>query len=70
MEKELGRAAACAVCGSREVRSTRSSTAAGCVLAECPRCDHRWTQPRASARARARLVRVGVRAQPEVASAA
>jgi hypothetical protein len=35
---------ACAVCGSREVHSDAVEQGAWLLLAECARCDHRWTQ--------------------------
>ncbi len=78
--------AACAVCGSLEVRTDaveyggkpraasqgRAETSSWLLLAECPRCQHRWTQPLREVPALARVaVRVSSPAvQPEVASAA
>jgi hypothetical protein len=80
------RAPACAVCGSCEVRTDaveqdgksraasqgRAETSSWLLLAECPRCDHRWTQHLAEASAPARApVRVAAAAvRPEVANAA
>ena len=79
-------AMACAVCGSREVRTDaveqgsksraasrrRAETSSWLLLAECPRCDHRWTQRLSEASAPARApVRVAAAAvRPEVANAA
>jgi hypothetical protein len=73
--------AACAVCGSREVRIDaveqggesraathgRVGTRTWLLLAECPRCDHRWTQCLTEP-ALMRALRVA--AAPEVANAA
>jgi transcription elongation factor Elf1 len=65
------RAAACAVCGSRDVRTDAVEHDGWLALAECARCDHRWTRPLHEGPAPVRaLARVGVRARPEVASAA
>jgi uncharacterized Zn finger protein len=65
-------AAACAVCGSREVRTDAVEQGGWLLLAECPRCDHRWTQRLCEApapvRAPARVAAAAVR--PEVANAA
>jgi hypothetical protein len=70
MQNGLGRVA-CAVCGSRDVSIDAVERGGWLLLAECVRCVHRWTQPVRDAPAPARaLARVGVRAQPEVASAA
>jgi hypothetical protein len=64
--------AECAVCGSREVRTDAVEHGGWLLLAECPRCDHRWTQrvseAPAPARAPARVAAAAVR--PEVANAA
>jgi hypothetical protein len=60
----------CPVCGAREVRSDAVEHRGWLLLAECPRCDHRWTQPLPEAPA---LTRAPVRAElplAEVASAA
>jgi len=56
----------CRVCGFTEVR-TDAVAELDLMLAECPRCDHRWTGrlPVAS-----RLVRVGSSVIAETASAA
>ena len=61
---------ACAVCGSREVRLDAVEHGGWLLLAECPRCDHRWTQPHGelALRAPARVASGAVRA--EVANAA
>jgi hypothetical protein len=73
MRNGLGvRVSSCAVCGSREVETDAVEHGGWLLLAQCPRCDHRWTQalyePPALVRA---AVRAGVReVRPEVASAA
>jgi hypothetical protein len=70
------RSGACPVCGGREVEidavEQAVEQAGWLLLAECARCDHRWTQafrePPAVVRA---AVRVPLReVRPEVASAA
>ena len=48
------RGPACAVCGSREVRTDAVEQGGWLLLAECPRCDHRWTQRARARRPRAR----------------
>jgi len=58
----------CSVCGSREVRIDAVEQSGWLLLAECPRCDHRWTQRFAGATARA-AVKVAAPG-PEVANAA
>jgi hypothetical protein len=64
------RGATCPVCASREVRTDAVEQSGWLLLAECPRCDHRWTQRYAAATARA-VVKVTARARrPEVANAA
>jgi hypothetical protein len=62
----------CLVCGSREVRTDEVVDRGFLILAECPRCDHRWTDraPDGAARARAQSVRPALRVVREVASAA
>ncbi len=72
MQKLSLRGAACAVCGSRELRTDAVEQGGWLLLAECPRCDHRWTQPLREAPAPPRAaVRVAApAARPEVASAA
>jgi len=61
----------CAVCGSQDVQSDAVEHGGWLLLAECPRCDHRWTQalrePPALVRA---AVRAGAVVRPEVANAA
>jgi hypothetical protein len=63
----------CIVCGSREVRTDAVEQRGWVLLAECPHCDHRWTQPLSDApapvRAPARVPSNALR-RPEVASAA
>ena len=34
----------CLVCGSSEVRTDEVKHRGVLLLAECPRCDHRWTE--------------------------
>jgi hypothetical protein len=68
----VARAAACAVCGSREVRTDAVEHDGWLLLGECPRCDHRWTQrlSAAPAHARAPALVAAVAVRPEVANAA
>ncbi|MAE94527.1 MAG: hypothetical protein CL910_07710 [Deltaproteobacteria bacterium] len=40
----------CLVCGFREVRTDEVVDRGLVLLAECPRCDHRWTERAAPAR--------------------
>jgi hypothetical protein len=60
---------ACPVCGAREVESDAVEHAGWLLLAECARCDHRWTQRLAEAVV-PRVVRVAAAKRPEVANAA
>jgi hypothetical protein len=69
VDRHAIRAATCPVCGSREVRCDAVEHGGWIELAECPRCDHRWTQQLAEAPAHA-PVRVTAVAVPEVANAA
>ncbi|HKA14634.1 MAG TPA: hypothetical protein VKH41_06425 [Myxococcota bacterium] len=63
--------AACGVCGSREVHTDAVEQSGWILLAECPRCDHRWTEPLRAAPASGRAaVRVAAAMRPEVANAA
>jgi hypothetical protein len=60
----------CLVCGSSEVRTDEVNHRGLLLLAECPRCQHRWTEdaiPAIPAPAQARPL---VRVRREVASAA
>ena len=59
----------CHVCGFTEVRTDEVVDRELMVLAECPRCDHRWTHAPASSRDAARAVAFA-RVRREVASAA
>jgi hypothetical protein len=60
----------CLVCGSAEVRTDEVIDRGLVFLAECPRCEHRWTSrvPLASERRLRRAGEAGVR--PELVSAA
>ena len=61
----------CLVCGSAEVRTDEVVDRGLVFLAECPRCEHRWTRARRSRRRRGRPPRSAAGATPrEVASAA
>lgn len=60
----------CLVCGSSEVRTDEVHERSVLLLAECPRCRHRWTEEWVPALpAPAQLVRIE-RARREVAPAA
>jgi hypothetical protein len=77
-------AGACPVCGVREVEcdavelggklraasGTRAETSSWLLLAECPCCDHRWTQALRDEPMLARVPRRAAVRLPEVASAA
>ena len=63
------RAASCPVCGSRELHTDAVEHGGWLLLAECPRCDHRFTQPYGAISAHA-VVKVAARVRPEVANAA
>jgi hypothetical protein len=55
--------AACAVCGSHEVRTDAVEQSGWLLLAECPRCEHRWTQPlREASRAPVRVAAAALHA--------
>ena len=41
----LHRRARCGICGFSEVRTDEVVDRGVLFLAECPRCDHRWTSP-------------------------
>jgi predicted Zn-ribbon and HTH transcriptional regulator len=59
----------CRVCGFAEIRTDAVVDRTAMLLAECPRCEHRWTEPPATVPAVGvqRVLRVTRR---EVASAA
>ena len=59
----------CHVCGFAEVRTDEVVDRGSVLLAECPRCDHRWTESRPALPLRAAH---GVRPAPfrEVVTAA
>ena len=40
----LNRRARCGICGFSEVRTDEVVDRGVLFLAECPRCDHRWTE--------------------------
>jgi hypothetical protein len=46
----------CLVCGSSEIRTDEVIDHGVVLLAECPRCAHRWTQRNGPAGAQARAV--------------
>jgi hypothetical protein len=58
----------CLVCGFSEVRTDEVIDRGVVLLAECPRCEHRWTRPLAHSRPVA--ARRGDPAFAEVATAA
>lgn len=60
----------CLVCGCDEVHTDEVVDREVIFLAECPRCDYRWTSHAARPRVRIVAVRVPGRAQEEVATAA
>ena len=74
----LNRRARCGVCGFSEIRTDEVVDRGVLFLAECPRCDHRWTSPEpiavdstaAPSRATVRLQRVPARFSREVQPAA
>lgn len=41
----FNRRARCCVCGFSEIRTDEVVDRGVLFLAECPRCDHRWTSP-------------------------
>ena len=59
----------CRVCGFAEIQTDAVEDRGFLLLSECPRCDHRWTEPVAFA-SRAEPVRVVRGPAREVASAA
>ena len=59
----------CLVCGSSEVRTDEVVDRGLVFLAECPRCEHRWTSP-TPLEAPASVERLPARTAQEVASAA
>ena len=59
----------CQVCGCTDVRTDEVLDQGWVQLAECPRCDHRWTS-RGEPPARTIHARRALRLAPEVASAA
>jgi uncharacterized Zn finger protein len=56
----------CRVCGSAEVRTDEVVDRGLVLLAECPRCEHRWTESPPGGRSRS----VASRSVREVAPAA
>ena len=68
----------CCVCGFSEVRTDEALDRGVIFLAECPRCEHRWTSqdpiaaasPATPLRAMARFQRVSARLSREVQPAA
>ena len=61
--------ARCLVCGSSEVRTDEVVDRGLVFLAECPRCEHRWTSP-TPVEAPPAVERLPARPLQEVASAA
>jgi hypothetical protein len=59
----------CHVCGFAEVRTDEAFDRELVVLAECPRCDHRWTSSDPATLEPVRLRR-SPRSRREIASAA
>ncbi len=59
----------CLVCGSSEVRTDEVVDRGLVFLAECPRCEHRWTSP-TPLEAPASVERLPAGAAQEMASAA
>jgi hypothetical protein len=63
----------CLVCGSSEVRTDEVVDRGLVFLAECPRCEHRWTSPtplEATERPPAAVERLPARTLQELDSAA
>ncbi len=44
LDRPLRTLSRCLVCGSSEVRTDEVIDRGLVLLAECPRCDHRWTE--------------------------
>jgi hypothetical protein len=44
MQTEFRKLTRCLVCGFAEIRTDEAVDRGLVVLAECPRCDHRWTE--------------------------
>ena len=59
----------CRVCGCAEVQTDEANDGEALVLAECPRCDHRWTSRAPLPRVRKVALR-GVASAQEAATAA
>ena len=74
----LNRRVRCGICGFSEVRTDEVVDRGVLFLAECPRCDHRWTSPEpiaadsqaAASLATVRFQRVPARFSREVQPAA
>ncbi len=60
----------CLVCGSSEVRTDEVIDRGIVMLAECPRCEHRWTALRPAASLGQQLPKLTPTASREVATAA
>jgi hypothetical protein len=60
----------CLVCGCDDVRTDEVVEREPIFLAECPRCDHRWTSRAPQPAVRIVAVRAATRAPEEVATAA
>ena len=72
MQTALRTLTRCLVCGFSEVRTDEVIDRGVVLLAECPRCRHRWTEPRPAAAEGLAPPAAPVLARPgrEVASAA
>jgi hypothetical protein len=58
MKTEFRKLTRCLVCGFAEVRTDEVVDRSPVFLAECPRCDHRWTEvPATVSRTRVHQVR-------------
>ena len=44
MQTEFHKLTRCLVCGFAEIRTDEAVDRSPVFLAECPRCDHRWTE--------------------------
>ncbi len=70
MSRALRTVTRCLVCGFREIRTDEVVDRGIVLLAECPRCDHRWTERPSAATSPARVAANARSAVAEVAPAA